>query len=241
MSRDNRCCTECSRLASGGLKKFPAFHFTFVVADKVVQESVSDLGMTVRELESDVGPIEFVVSAGLNRWFAITPKMRLILCTGADIQDENLRKDLSIYSGKTLQGRDFLILRDSKSDLSEWDFDIPVISEDQVVMHVHHKYYILNQLPWEYEDEALVTLCNWCHWKLHEQAIVPCYKREDGKLHAFNLTACSRCCGTGVLPEFAHVQDGVCFRCRGSRFEEFNRSSADFTSILSALRAQRKE
>ena len=30
-------------------------------------------------------------------------------------------------------------------------------------MHVHHKYYEEGKKPWEYEDDALVTLCNKCH------------------------------------------------------------------------------
>lgn len=30
-------------------------------------------------------------------------------------------------------------------------------------LHVHHKYYEYNLLPWEYPDESLVTLCCDCH------------------------------------------------------------------------------
>jgi DnaJ-class molecular chaperone len=28
---------------------------------------------------------------------------------------------------------------------------------------------------------------------------------------------CIRCNGTGYLPQFMHVEAGVCFRCRGKR------------------------
>lgn len=31
------------------------------------------------------------------------------------------------------------------------------------VMHVHHRYYQWGLQPWEYDDEALMTLCAPCH------------------------------------------------------------------------------
>ncbi len=30
-------------------------------------------------------------------------------------------------------------------------------------LHVHHRYYVKGRKPWEYPDEALVTLCASCH------------------------------------------------------------------------------
>ena len=35
------------------------------------------------------------------------------------------------------------------------------------ILHVHHKYYVFGRLPWEYPDQALITLCNTCHSKEH--------------------------------------------------------------------------
>lgn len=32
-------------------------------------------------------------------------------------------------------------------------------------LHVHHFYYIKNRHPWDYPDNALVTLCDLCHMK----------------------------------------------------------------------------
>lgn len=32
-------------------------------------------------------------------------------------------------------------------------------------LHVHHKYYEPNLMAWEYPNEALITLCLWCHEK----------------------------------------------------------------------------
>lgn len=34
------------------------------------------------------------------------------------------------------------------------------------VLHVHHKFYIDNNDPWDYDDSVLMTLCQACH-KLH--------------------------------------------------------------------------
>ena len=85
-------------------------------------------------------------------------------------------------------------------------------------LHVHHNYYIAGKHPWEYPDEALVTLCWHCHEEKHKGGkIMEC--DEDG-LVIRELTYCYRCHGAGVFPEYAHVQHGICFRCHGAQFEE---------------------
>lgn len=33
----------------------------------------------------------------------------------------------------------------------------------EATLHVHHIYYTPNTDPWDYPDEALVTLCEFCH------------------------------------------------------------------------------
>jgi 5-methylcytosine-specific restriction endonuclease McrA len=35
-------------------------------------------------------------------------------------------------------------------------------------LEVHHKVYVSGRQPWEYDDRYLVTLCNKCHAKVHE-------------------------------------------------------------------------
>lgn len=40
------------------------------------------------------------------------------------------------------------------------------VCQDQFTnLQVHHKYYIDGAMPWEYPDEALITLCELCHEK----------------------------------------------------------------------------
>jgi 5-methylcytosine-specific restriction endonuclease McrA len=35
------------------------------------------------------------------------------------------------------------------------------------LLNVHHKYYINGHMPWEYNNDSLITLCNECHQKRH--------------------------------------------------------------------------
>lgn len=85
--------------------------------------------------------------------------------------------------------------------------------------HVHHKYYILDKLAWEYPDDALVLLCHKCHLNFHKENKVPIYL-DDSMVETKDLTPCFRCFGAGHFPEYNHVQNGICFRCRGARYEE---------------------
>ncbi len=86
-------------------------------------------------------------------------------------------------------------------------------------LHVHHKYYQIGKLPWEYPNEALVTLCWDCHETLHKNLHIPLIN-ELG-LRIGKLRPCSRCFGAGSFPEFSHIQNGICFRCYGAKYDEY--------------------
>lgn len=94
------------------------------------------------------------------------------------------------------------------------------LSKNPIVLNVHHKRYIIQRKAWEYADEDLITLCNECHTKIHQAIGVRVYSDENGYMEQISLTPCSRCSGTGYFPEYKHIQNGICFRCRGARFEE---------------------
>lgn len=82
-------------------------------------------------------------------------------------------------------------------------------------LNVHHKFYIRGLAPWEYDNDALITLCEDCHKKVH-QSHVPVYRRIGSDLTlSTNTKTCSRCNGAGYLPQYSHVQDGICFQCWG--------------------------
>lgn len=89
------------------------------------------------------------------------------------------------------------------------------------IMNVHHRYYIHGHHAWEYDDSALVSLCSNCHKTEHQNPDVKIYGEIDGKLVDEHLTPCSRCGGAGYFPEFRHIEEGLCFRCHGRRYEEF--------------------
>jgi len=87
-------------------------------------------------------------------------------------------------------------------------------------LEVHHKFYILNQLPWENYNKDLETQCNWCHSEFHKFGQVKAYYKINGKLIPVKLTACVKCGGYGRIAKYEHIENGICFRCWGHKFEE---------------------
>lgn len=83
-------------------------------------------------------------------------------------------------------------------------------------LNVHHTYYQIDKLPWEYPDESLQTLCRSCHEKVHEEEIIPV--RNAGGVKIGNYKPCTRCFGAGWFPEYSHVENGICFKCRGVKY-----------------------
>ncbi len=94
------------------------------------------------------------------------------------------------------------------------------ISDKGYWFHIHHKYYILSKLPWEYENDALITMCNWCHNEWHENNKAPVYNIVNDNLVKCNFTVCDRCNGAGVFPQYKHIMHGLCFKCHGYKFVE---------------------
>ncbi len=84
-------------------------------------------------------------------------------------------------------------------------------------LHIHHKYYQVDKFAWEYPNDALITLCWDCHEKLHKNTEIEIRDINNNLIR--RRTVCSRCYGAGYFPEYNHVQNGVCFKCGGSRFE----------------------
>ena len=130
-----------------------------------------------------------------------------------------------------------------KCDISEEEItprtlngiEVNVITKN--VLHIHHKYYkIFNYefvLPWNYDNDCYITLCKECHIKEHEENEIPIYIDEKNTINLKNLTNCFRCNGSGYLPEFNYYLNGVCFRCGGTRFEEFiNKDNTYLKSVI---------
>jgi hypothetical protein len=84
-------------------------------------------------------------------------------------------------------------------------------------LHVHHKCYRKGVKIWDQADNEYLTLCNVCHKIVHSNERIPFFN-ERNELDHF-LTPCSRCGGIGYLPEYKKVEGGICFQCRGNKFQ----------------------
>ncbi|WP_143016802.1 hypothetical protein [Dyadobacter soli] len=102
---------------------------------------------------------------------------------------------------------------------SETGYAGSTFSEYPIYLHVHHQYYIFGKYPWQYEESALTTLCNKCHIELHEHSKIPYYQDEARKIE-MNLQPCIRCNGAGHFEEYSHIENGICFSCRGAKYVE---------------------
>jgi len=71
---------------------------------------------------------------------------------------------------------------------------------------------------WEYPDDAFITLCWVCHAKLHATEEIRHLDKDGADIGM--LKPCERCHGTGYFPEYDHMEDGICFRCRGAKYEQ---------------------
>jgi hypothetical protein len=103
----------------------------------------------------------------------------------------------------------------------------------EMPIQVHHTYY-KDTLPWEYDNDALISVCEACHKAIHLTEKIPFLDSEGNPIIKFNK--CLRCHGFGFISNFNHIQNGICFRCRGSGVE-----SKGFTWQLDVFRHYAKE
>lgn len=86
-------------------------------------------------------------------------------------------------------------------------------TNEPISLQVHHKLYIYNRLPWDYDSEDLETLCNICHEELHNNEDVIVW--DENKLNKLKFGPCDKCSGKGYIKMYKHVDNGICFKCRG--------------------------
>ena len=93
---------------------------------------------------------------------------------------------------------------------------------DEAPLEIHHRYYKYGAYAWCYNNSALITLCRSCHHLVHKTLSPLIYYYDDDKIELIpmNFTPCKRCGGYGYFPEYEHVENGICFRCRGEKYEE---------------------
>lgn len=151
---------------------------------------------------------------GVHLWFKITDDKKRL-----EEHSLNLEKERIAFNNLSIEEQEKKRANPLFGIINSWeDIDIE-ISPKPHYFHVHHTYYQKGKLPWEYPNEALLTLCWECHENLHQNQKIP-YLDEQGVIVS-NLNPCKRCFGAGVFPEYGHVQNGVCFRCNGMKYEDF--------------------
>lgn len=52
--------------------------------------------------------------------------------------------------------------------LNRDDWQCSLCNDEKETLHIHHLYYKKNKNPWDYPNDALITLCESCHSSMHE-------------------------------------------------------------------------
>jgi hypothetical protein len=221
IERDDNHCQDCGFSASF---KHEKFIIAYNYKDEVRERSLNKTKKLISEYraENDLKELCVMEHKDLNKFFILNSKEIVLLSKDIynKIIDENIESEnLVINYISTKNGLTYPILN-LKGKFDAKNVDIPYILDNEIIIQVHHKYYIRGRKPWEYDNDALITLCNWCHWDLHQNLESITVYDEDMK-NPQNLIPCSRCGGMGEFPEYSHIQNGICFKCRGSRFERF--------------------
>lgn len=144
-------------------------------------------------------------------------------CTKCNTKsDQKVPGMQSIYIRPIPEDEYLELLDDIKTHCFSKDIEKKVpkftLTNNPVLLQVHHTYYSLDKLPWEYENKSLITLCSSCHLDFHLNNTVPVYDKNN----EVEVKFCDRCGGTGYLPEYHYYCGGVCFKCDGNRFFRIN-------------------
>lgn len=166
----------------------------------------------------------FVLENGVR--YLLLGRTYLLTTTVSDLND--LRKETVQYGLSICRDGSLVPILYTDDDLpfaplQDTTMPRPFKLDHPLELHVHHKYYILGRKPWEYPNDALITLCSDCHEKLHKSGIVdiPIYAIDSkGRKIKMEYTPCQKCNGQGYLKEYLYYKGGICFRCNGAKYEE---------------------
>lgn len=67
--------------------------------------------------------------------------------------------------------------------LNRENFTCQLCGDTKNTLHVHHKYYLDNHKPWEYNNDALVSLCEHCHQRMYTKPNTDIVKIGDVYLY----------------------------------------------------------
>ena len=240
LERDGYFCSFCGK---GQCKKLKIDHNTFYLGIDSSKPSISSSDFTVIESgEEFKEAIKRLKLTHLKRGpIPLSDQVGVISAEGAFFytvwttdEDYTVIKE-EAFLARVICSDGYIanILYRDEDELDNIELERVYVQDEELILAVHHKFYIYGRKAWEYDDDCLVSLCQNCHSKVHEFLPVQVYdENDDGSLEVMNLTPCYRCNGSGYLPEYSHVENGICFRCRGARFEEF---IADETQLYDEL------
>ena len=87
------------------------------------------------------------------------------------------------------------------------------------IFDIHHKYYIKNRLPWEYDNDAYLPVCRPCHLKLHEILEIKTFHSvKDGEV--LETIQCQSCNGIGYQSANHREFQVYCPHCEGKGYQE---------------------
>ncbi|MDX1830140.1 MAG: hypothetical protein R3342_11400 [Lutibacter sp.] len=190
LERDNFSCTNCKCKRSKFLRlsnKFGIKTYEYLSKNSCVSFEINNIKKEVIYFDCDSGFVNSANFIGENE-LIILENLKFAL-QREDNFNENNKYQLICFTENISE-------KDRFTDLN-----------------IHHKYYIIGKKAWEYDNDSLITLCEKCHQKEHEDKTIPVYDSLGGFL--YNAKICDKCNGSGFLPEFHYYENGICFKCYG--------------------------
>ncbi|MDD3005871.1 HNH endonuclease [Flavobacterium sp.] len=230
IKRDGFCCTRCDSTQSF-LKN--DFNVQFRLRQKLNSNSIVYENKPIELIKKELNIKNItIVEIPFDNSFCGISDNGILFLVNSDILKNTPKNELVINRCESEKGERFYVFGQKNCKYSNLEYFIPQISTDRVILHVHHTFYVKDKLAWDYNDDDLITLCNKCHTEVHDQIVIPWYEIIGGELRKLPYRPCKRCNGIGYFPEYKNVEDGVCFRCKGKRYEELIESNSEDYIVL---------
>ena len=215
LGRDGHICTECSTTQS---YNHINFHVHFKPDHFITPSSFFNYRIPLAEYKArfEIGSITIYKAKPYPFLYGVSNRYTLFAVAGQELEKDSQERSVGFFQNYKRGALYPVILPNLPVD--KLTIHEPLVSTEAIELHVHHKYYVLGRLPWEYEDDALITMCHHCHWQVHQDNEILVYQSGPDGLRETAAQLCTKCSGAGFLPEYRHVQGGICFKCMGNRY-----------------------
>src|SRR5699024_6958017 len=151
LERDNYYCTKCNTTSSvWNLGENVSF-----IKNKIIEpKNIITCNWSVQKVK-DIFEIDniylFRHPIHESYHYGLSNNKILFVANYQDVDySETPYFDFSVLENGTI----IPIIKSQNVDHKTSNILIPKISRDEIFLHVHHKYYLKDKLPWEYEDET---------------------------------------------------------------------------------------